>query len=189
MRQTHRHMGRSQGIHPATVGGADQTTFERYLRRFVQPKLDLHVNERPLHSTPDIDRSGSRFGWSCCFYAIETWKIRKATQKQVQASNDQVEGLSKPCITFPGSLRDGADTILEMHGATGNIIAAADTGSYIIVNIGSGVALNIRYQFTRQERQPVVRYIPNLSVSAKASLIESVNHYNAEHHVTFITRA
>lgn len=85
-----------------------------------------------------------------------------------------MEGLSKPCLTFVGDLRDGADAILEMHGAAGNIIAAAHAGSYVVVNIGSGVALNIRYQFTRPNHAPDVRYIPHLANSAKASLIEPV---------------
>src|SRR6266481_662824 len=96
-------------------------------------------------------------------YAIETWKIRKAAQKQVAASNDQVEGLSQPCLTFVGELRDGNDVILEMDSAVGNIVAAPYAGSFAITNIGSGVALNIHYQFTRPDHQPAVRYIPHLA--------------------------
>jgi hypothetical protein len=118
-------------------------------------------------------------------YAIETYKIRNAAQKQVRASNDQVEGLSKPCLTFVGELRDGNDVILQMHGAVGNVVAKAYAGSYLIINVGSGVALNIRYQFTRQGHQPELRYIPLLASRAEASLIEPVNAYNGEHRVTF----
>jgi len=73
------------------------------------------------------------------WYVTETMKIRRASQKQV-------EGMSKPCLTFWGELRDGTDAILEMHGAVGNIVAAADGGSYVVLNIGNGVALNIRYR-------------------------------------------
>ena len=119
------------------------------------------------------------------WYAVETWKIRKAAQRQVKASNDQVEGLSKPCLTFVGELRDGNDVILEMHGAAGNVIAKAYAGSYVIVNVGSGVALNIRYQFTRPDHPTEPRYIPLLASRAEASLIEPVAAYNAEHQVTF----
>ncbi len=119
------------------------------------------------------------------WYAVETWKIRKAAQRQVRASNDQVEGLSQPCLTFVGELRDGNDVILEADGAVGNIVAAPYAGSFAITNIGSGVALNIHYQFTRPEHQPEARYIPHLASSARASLIEPVAAYNAEHRVTF----
>ena len=118
-------------------------------------------------------------------YAIETHKIRKAAQNQVKASNDQVEGLSRPCITFVGELRDGADAILEMHGATGNIVAARHNGNYLITNMGTGVALNIHYQFTRPNLPTEQRYIPHLAATGRASLIESYAAYNAEHRVTF----
>jgi Ca2+/H+ antiporter len=63
------------------------------------------------------------------WYVIETMKIRKTAQRQLQTSLDlikaataQVEGMSKPCLTFWGDLRDGADAILEMHDAVGNVL-------------------------------------------------------------------
>src|SRR5260370_10764428 len=75
-------------------------------------------------------------------YCIETYRIRKASQDQVSASQelikaalDQVEGSLKPCIAFAARLRDGADAILEMHGAVGNLIVQPDQGSYLIHNI------------------------------------------------------
>ena len=119
------------------------------------------------------------------WYAIETLRLRKAAQEQVEASNNQVEGLSKPCLTFVGDYREGADTILAMHDATGNIIAARYNGNYLITNMGSGVALNIRYQFTRPNLPTEPRYIPHLAATGRASLVEPYAAYNAEHQVTF----
>ena len=115
-------------------------------------------------------------------YAVETMKIRKASQQQV-------EGMSKPCLTLWGELRDGNDAILEMHGAVGNIIAAADGGSYVVQNIGNGVALNVRYRFTRPNDDPArprdARYVPHISPAGRATLVETIGGYNAEHEVTF----
>lgn len=131
-------------------------------------------------------------------YCIETYKIRSASQNQVrvsqrllQSSLDQIEGMSKPCVTFWAELREGQDVILEMHGAAGNLVARPDAGSYVIQNIGNGVALNLRYyiargnpEFDAPERRRR-RYIPALQASAKVALVETVGHYNAEHEATF----
>ena len=130
------------------------------------------------------------------WYVIETMKIRTAAQSQLQtsldlikAATDQVEGMSKPCLTLWGELRDGADAILNMDGAVGNIIAAADHGNYVVLNIGNGVSLNVRYRFTRPNDDPAhpreLRYIPNLLATTKATLVETIGGYNAEHEVTF----
>ncbi|MGO9124715.1 MAG: hypothetical protein ACLP6G_07475 [Terriglobales bacterium] len=130
------------------------------------------------------------------WYVIETMRIRKAAQHQVETSLDlitaataQVEGMSKPCLTFWGDLRDGADAILEMHGAVGNIVARADQGSYVVQNIGNGVALNVRYHFTKPNddpnRQRDMRYVPNLLPTGRVTLVETLGGYNAEHEVTF----
>lgn len=130
------------------------------------------------------------------WYVFETRKIRRLAQTQLQTSLDlieaatnQVEGMSKPCLTLWGELREGADAILNMDGAIGNIIAAADHGSYVALNIGNGVALNIRYRFTRPNDNPAhppdLRYIPNLLATGKATLVETIGGYNAEHEVTF----
>jgi hypothetical protein len=130
------------------------------------------------------------------WYAFETMKIRKVAQSQLQtsldlikAATDQVEGMSKPCLTLWGELRDGADTILGMDGAVGNIIARPDQGSYVAHNIGNGVALNIRYHFTRPDGGAAhpgeMRYVPNLLTTAKMTLVQTLSGYNAEHEVTF----
>jgi hypothetical protein len=128
------------------------------------------------------------------WYAMETYKLRKAAEEQVKISQDvinaamdQVEGLSKPCLAFLGVLRDGADTILDMHGATGNITAAAYDGRYVIQNIGNGVALNVQYHFPRLSDDPArprsFRYIPNLMATEKRTLVETLTGYNQIHEV------
>ncbi len=130
------------------------------------------------------------------WYAIETMKIRQAAQRQVEtsldlirAATDQVEGMSKPCLTFWGDLRDGADAILGMHGAAGSIVARADQGGYVALNIGNGVALNIQYRFTRATDDPArprdMRYVPNIMPTQRVTLVETLGGYNGEHEVTF----
>lgn len=133
-------------------------------------------------------------------YCVETYKIRKASQDQVRtsqklikASLDQVEGSLKPCIAFDAQLRDGADAILRMHGAVGNLIVEADGGNYVIRNIGNGPALNLKYFFTRpnaaQPDGPVAerdwRYLPAVLATQRATLVESLGYFNAVHVATF----
>jgi hypothetical protein len=131
-------------------------------------------------------------------YCVETHKIRKASQNQVEVSQrlfkssmDQVEALSRPCITFLAELRDGADAILEMHGAAGSLVARLDQGSYVIHNIGNGVALNLKYYITRgipefdQPKIRTMRYMPAIPATARVTLVESIGNYNAEHDATF----
>jgi hypothetical protein len=130
------------------------------------------------------------------WYVIETMKIRRTAQEQVATSLDlikaataQVEGMSKPCLTFWGELRDGTDAIIGTHGAVGNIVARPDQGNYVVHNIGNGVALNVRYRFTHPDdnldrpRDP--RYVPDLVATARVTLVETLGRYNAEHEVTF----
>jgi hypothetical protein len=131
-------------------------------------------------------------------YCVETHKIRKASQTQVELSQrlfktsmDQVEALSRPCITFLAELRDGADAILEMHGAAGSLVARPDQGSYVIHNIGNGVALNLKYYITRgilefdRPNIRTMRYMPAIPATARVALVETVANYNAEHDATF----
>jgi hypothetical protein len=120
------------------------------------------------------------------WYVIETSRIREASQRQIVISQNQVEGMSKPCLTLWGGLRDAADAILQMDGAVGNIVAATDGGSYVVLNIGNGVALNVRYRFTRPNQgERELRYIPHLAPTARATLVETWGGYNAEHEATF----
>jgi len=126
-------------------------------------------------------------------YCFETYRIRKTSQDQLtasqavmQAAMDQVEGLSKPCIAFSARLRDAVEAVMERHGAVGNIIVNPDGGSYVIQNIGNGPALNLRYFFTRPDvPNPDWRYVPAVLATQRASLIETLGLYNAEHVATF----
>jgi hypothetical protein len=105
----------------------------------------------------------------------------------MRAANDQVEGLSKPCITLLGGPRYGNDVIIETYGVVGNIMAAADQGSYVFQNIGSGVALNVRYHFTRPNvavENLGKRYIPHIHMGEKVSLPETLSAYHDRHEVS-----
>jgi hypothetical protein len=123
-------------------------------------------------------------------YCLETFKMRRASQQQLKNSMDQLESYSKPCITFWSELRDGEDVILQTHGATGNIVARPDGGSYVIHNLGNGVALNLRYYITRNNQRldqdpDRWRYIPTIPATAKVSLVETLGLYSEEHEATF----
>jgi hypothetical protein len=68
------------------------------------------------------------------WYCVETRKMREAAQDQVRISQDlivaameQVEGLSKPCLTLDSELRDAADAIMGI-GVVGNTVPAGDRG-------------------------------------------------------------
>jgi len=131
-------------------------------------------------------------------YCVETYKIRKVSQKQIevsqqllQSSLDQIEGMSKPCVTFWAELRDGADVILETHSTVGNLVARSDAGSLVIQNIGNGVAVNIRYYITKGNPEfnaadvRRLRYIPWMQSTAKIALVEQSSLYRDEHEAIF----
>lgn len=113
-------------------------------------------------------------------YCIETYRIRRSSQQQVETAQ-------KPFVTFLCELRDGADVILEMGGAVGSLVARADQGSYVIHNVGNGVAINLRYRITRNEglgEQPW-RYMPAVPATSRVTLVETLGGYNANHVATF----
>jgi hypothetical protein len=118
---------------------------------------------------------------SLIVYCVQTFKLRKTAQ-------EQVEGMSKPCLIFLGELRDGADAILETHGATGNVVARGDQGSYVVQNIGSGVALKVHYCFSRNtdriDQPRSFLHVPYILPSAKISLVETLGGYCEQHEVT-----
>lgn len=117
-------------------------------------------------------------------YCWETYKIRRA-------SLDQIESQAKPCITFWAQLRDGVEAILAMHGATGNLVVQPNGGSYVIQNLGNGLALNLKYHITRESPSPDTanrlewRYIPTIAPAARATLVETLGEHNREHEATF----
>ena|SRR5882762_8591964 len=88
-------------------------------------------------------------------------------------------------------LRNADEAILNTHGATGNLTARPDGGSYVIHNLGNGLALNLRYYITRND--PVLdaptnwrwRYIPTIPAAARVALVETLTGYNGEHEATF----
>jgi hypothetical protein len=131
-------------------------------------------------------------------YCYETYKIRKASQAQVEASQkllqsslNQIEGMSKPCITIWTQLRDDQDVILEVDGAVGSLIARPNEGSYVIHNIGNGAALNLRYSITRGDPAVDVpgrrtkRYMPAILAAAKVSLVETLALHDKNHEAIF----
>ena len=82
------------------------------------------------------------------WYTVETMRLRRAAR-------EQVEGMSKPCLTIWPGLRDSTDAILDMHGAVGGTIASGDQGNFAVENIGNGVALNVTYHFDKSRfREP-----------------------------------
>jgi hypothetical protein len=102
---------------------------------------------------------------------------------------DQVEGLSKPCITLSSRVRDGAGTILE-EGAVGSLVAWGPQGFFGLENIGSGVALNVSYEFIPGNRAPVRlrpggRYLQNVSASHSIPMVESIDQFIGEWEVRF----
>lgn len=74
-------------------------------------------------------------------YCVETWKIRRAAQSQLEA-------LRTPCITFSSTPRDANDAVLERDGARGDMILAFHEGDAVLTNIGNGPAVNIEYLLT-----------------------------------------
>ena len=98
-------------------------------------------------------------------YCIETWKIRTATQTQLEAQRT-------PCLTFAATQREGGEAILEMGGARGAMILTFHEGDAVLTNIGNGPAVNIEYVLTAQGG-PVRKldgYVPFIQPGAKASV-------------------
>jgi len=116
------------------------------------------------------------------WYCLETRKLRHTSQEQVEvsqklidASMEQVEGLSKPCLTFASELRNLQDVVLKTKRAVGTTQAAFNAGNFMVHNIGNGIALNISYYFVKDEAQAKpkpVRYIQHLLASQKVTIAE-----------------
>lgn len=131
------------------------------------------------------------------WYAWETSVMRKAAQEQVKASQellkaamDQVEGLSKPCLTLSAELRDPANTILEMDGAVGGTMACTDDGNFVVQNIGNGVALNVRYSFEKIDppdgkTRTSDRYLLSVLANQRVRMPEPVAAYRGECELVF----
>jgi hypothetical protein len=124
------------------------------------------------------------------WYCVETRRMRKAAQDQVRISQnlivaamDQVEGLSKPCLTMDSNLRDAADAIMSI-GVVGNTVAAEDKGSFAVRNIGNGVALNVNFniiytgQYPANFPKPQLRYLQNVLAGQRVNMLAPMNPYN-----------
>jgi hypothetical protein len=90
------------------------------------------------------------------WYCFETRGIRITSQAQLEA-------LHTPCMTFKATPRNEADAILEMHDARGAMILDFIEGSAVLLNIGTGPAVNVSYVFTSLDEANIRRldgYIP-----------------------------
>jgi hypothetical protein len=126
------------------------------------------------------------------WYTWVTRGIRKSSQDQVRVSQDlikvamdQVEGLSKPCLTLYSGLRDRMDAIGDMRGAVGNTVARGDQGSFVLQNIGNGIALNVCYQFLRVPREEAARqhhrrYVQHILATQKVTMPEPMTAYGGD---------
>jgi hypothetical protein len=124
-------------------------------------------------------------------YCVETWKLRKASEAQVEVSQqlitaamDQVEGLSKPCLTLDSGLRDAADAIMGI-GVVGNTVASGDNGDFVVRNIGNGVALNVTFNFIyrgdhpQNFPKPRLRYLQNVLTGQRVNMLTPMNQYRS----------
>jgi hypothetical protein len=100
------------------------------------------------------------------WYCIETRWIRISSQAQLEA-------LHAPCMTFKATPREEADAILELHQARGAMILDFIAGSAVLLNIGTGPAVNISYMFIALDEGNIMQpdgYVPFLSARAFASI-------------------
>ena len=79
------------------------------------------------------------------YYAIETFKIRRAAQAQVEAA-------LRPCVVISSAPRPLDDTLMEMDQTDSTAIVSCRDGLVQIQNIGVAPAFNIRYQFTAVDK-------------------------------------
>jgi hypothetical protein len=100
------------------------------------------------------------------WYCIETWEIRRTSQAQLEASH-------APCMTFKATPRDEGDAVMEMNQARGAMILDFIAGSAVLINIGTGPAVNISYIFTPLDEGNIMQpdgYVPFLPAQASASI-------------------
>ena len=73
------------------------------------------------------------------WYTVETWKIRKTSQ-------DQIEALQKPCVSLATAPRDREEAVLGI-AVEGAMIVRCPEGMAEVENVGAGPAVNMRYSF------------------------------------------
>jgi hypothetical protein len=74
------------------------------------------------------------------WYTIETRRIRKTSQEQVEAT-------LRPCVSLSTTARDFQEAVLGMDEADSAVVLRCPQGMVQIENIGVGPAFNIRYEF------------------------------------------
>jgi hypothetical protein len=132
------------------------------------------------------------------WYAIETWKLRKAAEAQIvvshdllKAANDQAEGMSRPCLTIRPQLRDMDHTLLHMDGAVGGTVVRDEAGHYVALNQGNGLALNVQYLFRVRPdadaawKDIVNGYLQTVQPGEGVQMALMVNAYGGDHEITF----
>lgn len=108
------------------------------------------------------------------WYAWQTMLLRRA-------ATDQVEAMSKPCLTVWSKLRDQEDAIMEKDGAVGAMVARGDDdANFVVQNIGTGVALNVTYRFDNLDSPQGngsngESYLVNVLPTQKISMPEPMN--------------
>lgn len=80
------------------------------------------------------------------WYCVETRRIRIASQSQLEA-------LHTPCVTFRTTPRENADAVLDMDGAVGMMNVDFYQGDAMLMNIGTGPAVNVSYVLTQLDRE------------------------------------
>jgi hypothetical protein len=78
----------------------------------------------------------------------ETLAQLTVSQKQVEASLEQVEASHKPFVTFSTERRNPEDAVLDMGGAVGGMVVRCPGGDAELGNVGSDPAINVRYRAT-----------------------------------------
>jgi hypothetical protein len=81
-------------------------------------------------------------------YTCVTWQILRASRKQIEVSQEQVEATQKPFVSVSTTARDPNEAILEIDRAVGAMMVLCPGGLVQLENVGAGPAINIRYQFT-----------------------------------------
>lgn len=78
----------------------------------------------------------------------ETLAQLTVSQKQLEASLEQVEASHKPFVAFSTAPRNAEEAVLEMGGAVGGMVVRCPGGNAEVGNVGSGPAINVRYHAT-----------------------------------------
>jgi hypothetical protein len=97
------------------------------------------------------------------WYAAETRKIRRISQRQLEA-------LHRPCLLLATEARDSDEALLGMDDTVSVRIVSSHNGNVTVENIGNGPALKINFEFkafgkTEEKTSPPrsIGYLPSLA--------------------------